>query len=465
MKNLTQILVALFLCHPFSSMAQDNENGNEMGVKWVKGLSWKEIVKKAKKENKYIFVDCFTTWCGPCKRMDMQVFNNKEVGDYYNKEFISVKLQMDKTKKDNEIVRKYYSTAAAFEKEYGIVSYPTLLFFSPDGDVVHRINEFRSTKSFIKVGQEATRPGAVSPYQRFYSMLGEYKNGYRDYNEMPMLADTAKLLSLDDLAKAIAKDYRVYLLSRPEKEWYTPTNLSFMADFMQGSKDSYFSLFYNNVSLIDSIMDQKGFAENALDAVIIKEEILPVAKLKRGMRSSADKPKQEKEPAWDSIQLEITGKYNFAFAERNVLRVRDEWYRDHHEWMLSARCFALLMKKYKPVYITNEISSFFNSVCWNSIFRRSVNKEEIDAGIKAMKSVVMRDIARNGKGNHLTIDTYANLLYKAGQTQEALKWEEKALSLSPEHKSYIETVDRMKKGKPTWPHYISNDFWDGGLID
>jgi len=38
------------------------------GIRFVQGLTWEKVVKRAKKENKYIFVDCYTTWCGPCKR-------------------------------------------------------------------------------------------------------------------------------------------------------------------------------------------------------------------------------------------------------------------------------------------------------------------------------------------------------------------------------------------------------------
>ena len=43
------------------------------GIHFVNGLSWQEVLQKAKAENKYIFVDCYATWCGPCKAMDKEV--------------------------------------------------------------------------------------------------------------------------------------------------------------------------------------------------------------------------------------------------------------------------------------------------------------------------------------------------------------------------------------------------------
>src|SRR4051812_34660552 len=69
--------------------------GEGSGITWVDNLNWQQVLKKAKKEKKYIFVDCFTTWCGPCKKMDKVVYTNDSLGDFLNAKFISVKLQMD----------------------------------------------------------------------------------------------------------------------------------------------------------------------------------------------------------------------------------------------------------------------------------------------------------------------------------------------------------------------------------
>lgn len=54
------------------------------GINFQKG-SWAEIKAKAKAENKFIFVDAYTTWCGPCKWLSKKVFPQKKVGDLFNK--------------------------------------------------------------------------------------------------------------------------------------------------------------------------------------------------------------------------------------------------------------------------------------------------------------------------------------------------------------------------------------------
>ena len=50
------------------------------------------------------------------------------------------------------------------------------------------------------------------------------------------------------------------------------------------------------------------------------------------------------------------------------------------------------------------------------------------------------------------MDTYANILYKLGRTNEAIKVEEKALALADESdkKGYQDVIDKMKKGEKTW---------------
>ena len=51
---------------------------NNKGIVFAEGLSWETVLQKAKQENKYIFMDCYTTWCGPCKMLAKNVFPREE---------------------------------------------------------------------------------------------------------------------------------------------------------------------------------------------------------------------------------------------------------------------------------------------------------------------------------------------------------------------------------------------------
>ena len=44
----------------------------------------KAVFQKAREENKLVFMDCYTSWCGPCKKMLKEVFSRKDIGEYMN---------------------------------------------------------------------------------------------------------------------------------------------------------------------------------------------------------------------------------------------------------------------------------------------------------------------------------------------------------------------------------------------
>ena len=89
-------------------------------------LTPEEAIAKAKAESKHVFVDVYTDWCGPCKMMDAQVFPLKEVGDYFNPRFVSIKLNAEKGE-----------TGPAFANKFGVKAYPTFLILDGDGNLVH----------------------------------------------------------------------------------------------------------------------------------------------------------------------------------------------------------------------------------------------------------------------------------------------------------------------------------------
>lgn len=107
--------------------------------------TWEETQQKAKSENKYIVVDAFADWCGPCKRMDAEMFhNNVKVSEFLNSHFIAFKADCEK------------SPTAAIAMKFKVISYPTLLFFNPQGALVSRSLGYTSDQQeFMKPFQQA----------------------------------------------------------------------------------------------------------------------------------------------------------------------------------------------------------------------------------------------------------------------------------------------------------------------
>jgi thioredoxin 1 len=55
--------------------------------------SWSEALKQAAAKNKYIFVDAYASWCGPCKMLKATTFRNSKVAEFYNSNFINVAIE------------------------------------------------------------------------------------------------------------------------------------------------------------------------------------------------------------------------------------------------------------------------------------------------------------------------------------------------------------------------------------
>ena len=93
----------------------------EDGIQFSHG-TWKEILSQAKKENKLVFIDVYTSWCGPCKKMVAEVFQRKEIGTLFNASFVNYKIDAEK------------GEGIEIAKKFGVRSFPTYLFVNGDGD-------------------------------------------------------------------------------------------------------------------------------------------------------------------------------------------------------------------------------------------------------------------------------------------------------------------------------------------
>ncbi len=126
-KLFIQLLLAVL---PFTLAAQ------EKGMQFEKG-TFAEALAKAKKENKNVFVDCYTQWCGPCRFMTSNVFNTDSVGDYMNQRYISIKIDME------------HGEGPELNKTFNVKAYPTYLLFTPEGKELGRFDGAMPGQTFI----------------------------------------------------------------------------------------------------------------------------------------------------------------------------------------------------------------------------------------------------------------------------------------------------------------------------
>lgn len=96
------------------------------GVQFVDETKLFDVLDKAEAEDRLVFVDIYTDWCLPCKLMDEEVFSNKEISSFLNKNFINFKVDAEKGGGPN------------IASLYGVDQYPTLLFMDGKGRVLER---------------------------------------------------------------------------------------------------------------------------------------------------------------------------------------------------------------------------------------------------------------------------------------------------------------------------------------
>ncbi len=104
--------------------------------------------------------------------MDNDVYTSDQVGNYFKDKFICVKIQMDSTKKDDTRVQKWYTDASTLKQEYKIAAFPTYLFFSPDGKIVHKDIGAKPPEALI-----ATAQSALDPSKQYHKLLENYQEG------------------------------------------------------------------------------------------------------------------------------------------------------------------------------------------------------------------------------------------------------------------------------------------------
>ena len=116
------------------------------GIKFVES-NFKEALAQAEQENKLLFMDCYTSWCGPCRLLANRVFPNDSIGQFFNKHFISLKMDMEK------------GGGPALARQYGVKAYPTLLVIDPSTqEIVSQVVGFRTVKALLEDAQKAANP-------------------------------------------------------------------------------------------------------------------------------------------------------------------------------------------------------------------------------------------------------------------------------------------------------------------
>jgi len=196
MKKLSLLL--LVFINVMASFGQQDQTDN---INFLH-KPWQEVIEIAKQENKLIFVDCYTSWCGPCKMLAQKIFTQEKVADFFNANFINVKYDMEKGEGPNLV------------KVFNVKAYPTLLVYNGNGEEVHRRMGGGEADAILQFGQEAVdNTGTGGMIQRFKK--GDRSNEFIE-EYLQFLVNNGKDLAADEAVRTLLSEQPKYTWNSSE---------------------------------------------------------------------------------------------------------------------------------------------------------------------------------------------------------------------------------------------------------
>lgn len=130
-------------------------SANTFQAQEINWMSMNEALAAQKKTPKKIFMDAYTTWCGPCKMLDRNTFSDKNVIKYINENYYAVKFNAEGTEeityKDFTYTnpnyrpeRKGRNAQHLFAHALKVNAYPNLVFFKEDGELIQAIPGYKT---------------------------------------------------------------------------------------------------------------------------------------------------------------------------------------------------------------------------------------------------------------------------------------------------------------------------------
>lgn len=178
-----------------------------------RNLGYEEALKAAGSEEKLLFMDFYTSWCGPCKKMAREVFPAKAVGEFMNPRFVSIKLDAEKD-----------GRGAA--SRYNVKSYPTFIITDSSGKELARLAGAMAPDVLIKNISESLTPEMSAEMVRL-----RYEAGERDHRLVHAYA--MQLMEARDSKRAVAV-VDDHFASLTDSARLSPDNLYILTAFTMG---------------------------------------------------------------------------------------------------------------------------------------------------------------------------------------------------------------------------------------
>jgi thiol-disulfide isomerase/thioredoxin len=376
-------LACLPICLCFLMNTAAFANGGEGIIFLPEESTFTQILEKAKAEKKIIFIDAYTTWCGPCKWMAKNVFTDPEIGAFFNQNFINAKFDMEKGEGIN------------LRRRYGVNTYPTLLFIDGRGEVVHRLCGSKDKEKFLEEAKIS-----LDNNKNLKSFVSKFDSGNRDIS---FLQDFLKFGS--SVCMEMENVLNEYWPRLDKKLWATEANWNIFKNYVQDFESEQFQYLIGNYEGVEITKSRRNEVDEYVQKIMYFALLEPMNDGNKELLVS---------------NKEKIGKINIASAKKALILAGLSEYDKTKDWLNYFRITESYIENFgfdKPERI-NEFS-------W------TIYQNVDDKHLLAKAAKWMGDMVRDDANKEIVyMDTHASLLIKSGNVKEGEKVNKEAVALA-----------------------------------
>jgi thiol-disulfide isomerase/thioredoxin len=397
---MKKILITLVVLLTATAGFAQTEAASAAGIQFETG-TWAEILAKAKQQNKYVFVDAFTTWCGPCKWMDKNVFPTAEAGDYFNKNFVNAKIDMEK------------GEGLEIAKTYAVQAYPTYLYVDGDGNLVHRVVGSMPTPKFIEASGNA-----LDPTKQYGTLLRKFDSGERNPDFLYNAAHAAQSAFDSKKAQEIGAAYL-----KTQSNLLEEKNVKFISQFTTSATDPNFEFMRKNAPVFEASMGGTDKYNERLYGIAYQSSYTDLGVKRDIAKEQAPEIIKKSKDYFKKVLPEQEAKLSANFS-MNVYRITKDW--DNYA-------------KQAIAYYDNNTAANgndLNSAAW-TFYENIDNPEYLKKAVAwGLQSVKMSE-------GYANTDTVASLYSKLGDKKNAKLYAEKAIALGKAAGQDVSSTEKL----------------------
>lgn len=209
--------------------------------------NWQKALAQAKQENKLVFLDAYTDWCAPCKRMSATTFKSSKVIALLKDKFVPVKLNMEK------------GEGIGLAKLYQINVYPTLLFVDTEGKMQHIEAGFKDEDAFLTTCQTA-----LNPTEKLAALDEKFQKGNWDSDFLKSYIPQRAIF------RNASQDAAVEAYLKIHPDWTVPEVQSFIMQYVDNPASAGFQYLIDNK---DKFSTQFGVSnvKHKIQTIVVEE--------------------------------------------------------------------------------------------------------------------------------------------------------------------------------------------------